>query len=186
MITPLDIQNMSFAKAVRGYKEEEVDGFLDLLTLDLEKILDENRKLKERVRVLSIDLEKYKDTEGTVLETLEAAKALMNDITASAEKRAQYLLKNAELDAELILRNAKESVEKLNEESLVMQNRLSVFKAKYKLLLESEINRFDTLSVELFGQDTDLLYKLEEASTISDMRSQSGQRTGEGLNPPVV
>ncbi len=41
MITPLDIQNKEFPKVVRGYKEEEVDSFLDLLTLDLEKILEE-------------------------------------------------------------------------------------------------------------------------------------------------
>ena len=36
---------------------------------------------------------------GAVLETLEAAKALMGDISTSAEKRAEILLKNAELDA---------------------------------------------------------------------------------------
>jgi cell division initiation protein len=43
MITPLDIQNKEFPKVVRGYKEEEVDGFLDLVTLDLEKLLDAYR-----------------------------------------------------------------------------------------------------------------------------------------------
>ena len=42
MITPADIENKVFSKAVRGYKEEEVDEFLDLLTLDLEKIITEN------------------------------------------------------------------------------------------------------------------------------------------------
>ena len=46
MITPLDIQNKEFAKGVRGYKEDDVDGFLDLLTLDMEKLLEENKKLK--------------------------------------------------------------------------------------------------------------------------------------------
>ena len=38
MITPLDIQNKSFTKAMRGYKAEEVDTFLDMLTLDMEKL----------------------------------------------------------------------------------------------------------------------------------------------------
>ena len=76
MITPLDIQNKAFPKVVRGYKEEEVDGFLDLLTLDLEKILEENRKLKDQVKGLSAEVERYRHSEGTVLETLEAAKSL--------------------------------------------------------------------------------------------------------------
>lgn len=171
MIMPLDIQNMNFTKAVRGYKEEEVDRFLDLLTMDLEKLLEENRKYKEQIKVLTADLDQFKRTETTVLETLEAAKALMNDITASAEKRASHLLANAELDAELILRNARESVERLQEESGAMQNKLSVFKAKYKLLLESELNRFDSLSAELFGTELDPLQGLQD--------------TGDGHTKPV-
>lgn len=151
MITPLDIQNKEFPKAVRGYKEEEVDGFLDLVTLDLEKILDENHKLKEKVKSLDKELDRYKKTEGTVLETLEAAKALMGDISVSAEKRAEMLLKNAELDAALIQREAKESVERLNEESISLKNRLNVFRTRYRSLLESELDKFDTLSAELFA-----------------------------------
>ena len=36
MITPLDIQNQEFPRGVRGYKPEEVDTFLDLITTDME------------------------------------------------------------------------------------------------------------------------------------------------------
>lgn len=150
MITPLDIQNKEFAKAVRGYKEEEVDGFLDLITLDLEKLMDENQKLKEQIRVLDREISRYRSTESMVLETLEAAKALMGDITTSAEKRAEILLKNAQLDAEMITREARESVERLNEETLSIRNRLNVFRTRYKALLEAELDKFDALSDELF------------------------------------
>ena len=57
MITPADIENKVFSKAVRGYKEEEVDEFLDLLTLDLEKVLNENNGIvkKEQLTKLGID-----------------------------------------------------------------------------------------------------------------------------------
>ena len=40
MITPMDIQNKAFNKGVRGYREEEVDSFLDLITLDMEKLIE--------------------------------------------------------------------------------------------------------------------------------------------------
>ncbi|QOX62534.1 DivIVA domain-containing protein [Anoxybacterium hadale] len=151
MITPLDIQNKEFAKAVRGYKEEDVDSFLDLLTLDLEKLLEENRRLKDQAKSLNAEVERYRNSEGAVLETLEAAKALMGDISASAEKRAEILLKNAELDAELIQREAKESVERLNEEMISTRNRLNIFRTRYRSLLESELEKFDNLSAELFA-----------------------------------
>ena len=152
MITPLDIQNKEFAKAVRGYKEEEVDGFLDLITMDLERLITENAGLKTEVARLTADLQRYQGSEGAVLETLEAAKALMGDISASAEKRAEILLKNAELDAELIQREARESVERLTEETISLQSRFTEFRTKYKSLLESELERFYTLSAELFTQ----------------------------------
>lgn len=171
MITPLDIQNKEFSKAVRGYKEEDVDGFLDLLTLDLEKLLEENRKLKDQVKNLSSEVERYRTSEGAVLETLEAAKALMGDISASAEKRAEILLKNAELDAQLIQREAKENIERLNEEMISVKNRLTIFRTRYRSLLESELEKFDNLSAELFAdKDMEELKSFTEARILAEER----------------
>lgn len=39
MITPLEIQNKEFRRGIRGYKEDEVDEFLDKIILDYEKLL---------------------------------------------------------------------------------------------------------------------------------------------------
>ena len=161
MITPLDIQNKEFSKAVRGYKEEDVDSFLDLITFDLERLITENSALKTDVGRLTKELERYRGSEGVVLETLEAAKALMGDISQSAERRAEILLKNAELDAELITREAKDSVERLTEESLLLKNRFLAFQTKYKSLLESELERFDSLSLELFHE-----FRLDELEMV--------------------
>lgn len=175
MITPLDIQNKEFSKAVRGYKEEDVDGFLDLLTLDLEKLIEENHKLKDQAKALSAEVERYRNSEGAVLDTLEAAKALMGDISASAEKRAEILLKNAELDAQLIQREAKESIERLNEEMLSVKNRLTIFRTRYKSLLESELEKFDTLSAELFA-DKDMEELKAFTETKMELKSLTEQR----------
>ena len=174
MITPMDIQNKEFGKSVRGYKQEDVDGFLDLLTLDLEKLIEENQRLKEQVKSTNGELVRYKRTEGTVLETLESAKALMGDISASAEKRAEILLKNAELDAERVTREARETVEKINDETVSIRNRLNVFRTKYKTLLESELEKFDTLSAELFA-DKDM----DDLRSILEGRAPASQKINE-------
>ena len=172
MITPIDIQEKEFPKAVRGYKEDLVDEFLDQITIDYESLLKENEKLTNEVSRLKEDLIRYSGTENTVLETLEAAKTLMGDISASAERRAEILLKNAELDAELVLREAREAVERLTDENEVLNNRFKKFKGKYKNLLESELERFDTLSLELFEEMgmTDLANN--EDRTLTDDRSK--------------
>jgi cell division initiation protein len=169
MITPLDIQNKEFTKGVRGYKEEEVDSFLDLITLDFEKLIQDNRRLKESIAVLTEEVERYRGSENAVLETLEAAKALMGDISASAEKRAEILLRNAEMDAERIQREARESVERLTEESVKLRNRLNIFKSRFRNLLEAELERFNTLSAELFpdAEDEPSFSKVVEAATVT-------------------
>jgi len=150
MITPSEIQEKEFTRSVRGYKEEEVDMFLDLITLDFEKVVKENIRLKAQVAAMETEADKTKDSDGTVLETLEAAKALMSDISASAEKRAEILLKNAELDAELTMKEARERVEKLMSESKSLRTKYTEFRDKYKNMLESELDRFNNLSEDMF------------------------------------
>ncbi|MBE6036744.1 MAG: DivIVA domain-containing protein [Clostridiales bacterium] len=153
MITPKDIQSKEFTRGVRGYKEEEVDSYLDQITIDLEKILEENQRLKDQLQAVNKDLEHYRAQEGTVLETLEAAKALMSDISASAEKRAKILLQNAELDAQLMKREAQEAVERLTEESAALRQQYQQFRLRYKSMLEAELEKFDSLStVDLFEE----------------------------------
>ena len=152
MIRPLDIQEKEFTRAVRGYKEEEVNEFLDEITIDMERLIDELRQTREENSRLVEELERYRSSQGTVLETLEAAKALMADISVSAEKRADILLKNAELDAQLIQKEAKETADKIAEESEAMKTRFIDFRNRYKRLLQSELERFESLSGEMFPE----------------------------------
>jgi len=152
MIRPIDIQEKEFSRAVRGYKEDEVNAFLDEITLDLERLLNELRETKEENSRLVEELERHRGSEGTVVETLEAAKSLMEDISISAEKRADILLKNAELDAELMRKEARETAEEITRESEALRTRFTNFRTKYKQLLESELQRFDSLTMELFPE----------------------------------
>ncbi len=154
MIRPIDIQEKEFSRAVRGYREEEVNAFLDEITIDLERLLNELRETKEENSRLTEELERHRGSEGTVVETLEAAKSLMSDISTSAEKRADILLKNAELDAELMKKEARENAESITRESEAIRARFISFRSKYKQLLESELERFDTLTEEFFSGES--------------------------------
>ena len=143
MITPADIENKDFSRVKKGYSPEEVDDFLDLIILDMEKLIRENRQLKEELGKAHVQVDKHMSTETSVYETLEAAKALMNDIAASAERRAEILLKNAELEANLITREAKESISRYTEEGNRIKERVETLRERYKKMLESELERLD-------------------------------------------
>ena len=154
MITPGLIQRKDFTRGVRGYKEEEVDQFLDLIAADLDTLLRENAALKEKIKALKQELDGSRGSDSAILGTLEAAKALMTEISASAEKRADIVLKNAELDAERIRREARENVEHMTEEAVSLSRRWELFSARFRNLLETELDRFDSFSAGLLLDET--------------------------------
>lgn len=151
MITPLDIERKEFSKSMRGFNIDEVDTFLDEIIVDLQKLMDENERLKGEVASLNQDLAKYKKSESSVMNTLESAKKLMNDISESAERRAEIIIKNAQLDAEVIQRDARESVSKLTEEGERLRQKVNRYREKYRQLLEDELNELDGSSEDLFA-----------------------------------
>ena len=149
MITSKDIQKKEFTRGVRGYKEDEVDEYLDEISYALDLLIRENATLKENINSLSKEVDHYRGSENAVLSTLESAKALMADISLSAEKRADIVLKNAELDAERIRREAQDTVERLHEEEIALSRRWELFSARFKNLLETELERFNSSATEL-------------------------------------
>lgn len=152
MLTPLDIQNKEFAKGVRGYKEEEVDEFLDEIISDFQVLLTRNEQLTSELEASRNKLQEFKSTEGSVITTLESAKALMNEIAQSAEKRAEVLVKNAELDAELKVRQAKEDLAQLKAEETMLRSRVDSFRTRLKAILESELDQVNSLENNIFNK----------------------------------
>ncbi|MBQ4505667.1 MAG: DivIVA domain-containing protein [Firmicutes bacterium] len=151
MLTAQDIREKEFTKAVRGYSVEEVDAFLDQLCADYERNLEETERLNLHVAALQEQVEKYKAQEGAMLNTLETAKSLMSDISASAEKRAGILLKNAELDADLKQRKASEAVDRLRTEEALLNKKVSNIRSRLKSVLEAELKHIDDMSDDLMN-----------------------------------
>jgi DivIVA domain-containing protein len=58
-LTPADVHNVAFSKppiGKRGYNEDEVDAFLDLVENELTRLIEENADLRQRVEELDQDL----------------------------------------------------------------------------------------------------------------------------------
>ena len=153
MLTALDIQNKEFSKGVRGYKEEEVDEFLDEIITDYQALVTKNEELAMQLEEANMKLKDFKSTEGSVITTLESAKALMNEIAQSAEKRAEVLVKNAELDAELKVRQANDDLTQLKAETARLRTRVDGYKVRLRAILENELANIDHIELDVFGQD---------------------------------
>ena len=112
MITPLDIENKKFSKQMmNGYSVEEVDDFLDDLTVDYSKNYKEVTELKTKVEELNKSLEHYKTIEETLQNTLVMAQSTAEDVKNVAKQQADQIINEAkgsakkqaeELEAEIV------------------------------------------------------------------------------------
>lgn len=139
MITPMDIRNKEFKKAFRGYKEDEVDEFLDKVVEDYERIYRENGELKERIAIDNERIESYSSMEKSLQNTLLIAQTTAEDIVANARKKAEMIIKDAEDQAKRIIEDANNSVMKINKDYEELKKEVQVFKTRFKTLLESEL-----------------------------------------------
>ena len=155
MIMPIDIDKKEFSRDKKGYNSREVDEFLDLIVADYEKVLNDNRTMAHKIKALEKQLEEAQKDDNAMVETLETAKKLMADISASAERRAELMMREAELEAENMLLDAKVNVRKLTDEHAVLSTKVRRLKDNFRKMLEAELARIDE-------DDFDLIRDLAE------------------------
>ena len=155
MIMPIDIDKKEFSRDKRGYNSREVDEFLDIIVADYEKVLNDNRTMAHKIKALEKQLEEAQKDDNAMVETLETAKKLMADISASAERRAELMMRDAELEAENMLLDAKVSVRKLTDEHEMLSAKVKRLKENFRKMLQTELERIDE-------DDFDLIKDLAE------------------------
>jgi len=140
MITPLDIENKKFAKQMmNGYSVEEVDDFLDQLTVEYEKIYKESSENKRKIDELEKSVAHYKTIEGTLQNTLIMAQSAADEVKSLAKQQADQIVKDAEGSARKSLDELNQTITIRNKELEDMEKQFDVYKAKMESLLISQL-----------------------------------------------
>lgn len=140
MITPLDIENKKFSKQiVNGYSVDEVDDFLDDLTVDYEKLFKEKSEDKARIEKLEQDMEHYKTIESTLQSTLIMAQSTAEEVKEVANKQAEQIINEAKSNAKKELDSLENEIALKKHELDDMQKQFDVYKAKMESLLISQL-----------------------------------------------
>lgn len=106
-ITPLDIQQMVFRVAFRGYDKEEVNRFLEELAHTVENLNRDNAMLREKLTAMEHQLVEAKKTETALSTTLISAQSLADQVKHAAQRDAELIIKEAELKGGEALRQAR-------------------------------------------------------------------------------
>ena len=140
MLTPLDIENKRFSKTLKGYNVDEVDDFLDQLTIDYEKLYKENAELKDQIEESKKDLEHYKNVEHTLQNTLVMAQTTAEDIKKNAQTRAEQIIRDAQSEAKRATEEITKEEFDIRKRTEELKRQFGVYKAKMEALLISQLD----------------------------------------------
>ena len=103
MLTPQEIQEMKFEKAlIGGYNMEQIDKFLDELLVDYTLLYKENAALKGKMRVLVDKIDEYREVDEEMRKALYTAQNTAKEIKDKANAEALVIVANAEAEAKRI------------------------------------------------------------------------------------
>jgi signal peptidase I len=94
-ITPAELRHVRFAQVRRGYDTEAVDRALESVADSIEELLHERHEMVERMRQLESEIERYRDVEQTLSETLQLAERAADELKAEAKVEAERMMGEA-------------------------------------------------------------------------------------------
>ena len=139
-VTPLEIQKHEFSRKWKGIDPVEVESFLALVAEEMEELVRANTELETRVRRLEEENAEHRERERILKETLLTAQRASEDIRSTAHRQADLIVREAQGSAERLTHNALQrsaEIEKAIQE-------LKIQRANFRLQLQKML--------ELFGQ----------------------------------
>lgn len=181
MLTPQEVANKSFSKAMNGYNMHMVDEFLDELTEDYSTLYKENAALKAKLKVLVDKVEEYRATEDNMRTALFTAQKMASDIVEDARQKAATITTTAEEEARAEIARIRESVEQENRKLTDAKQEMSGFIAEWKDIVARQAEFLISLP-SLPGAEEK---KTEPAEPEKPAANEDGVPTDEGIEQTI-
>lgn len=149
-ISPLVIRKTEFSTKLRGYDPEGVEEFREMVADELGRVLEVVDRLRQQNRDLESRLAEARDRERDLQETLLRAQKVSDEIMATSHREAQLLVKEAEMTADRIVRQAVDQAQEV--ESRIDELRMR--RHELQTRLRSTLELYSRMLEEDEGQDS--------------------------------
>ncbi len=147
-ITPLEIKQQEFKRVMRGYDTIEVDTFLDMVGAEFEKILTNANEYEKKIIALEAELSNFKEVESTLKQTLMSVQESSDKSMANSKKEASLIRKEAELQAQKLIENARRERDSMSEEVITLKTQKQSLIARLRHVLTSQLELMDVLEID--------------------------------------
>jgi len=170
-ITPLEIRQKAFERVLRGYDRDEVNAYLQSLSQEWERTLDDVKEIRIKYEATEREVSKLREVESSLYRTLKTAEDTGANVIGQANKMAELILREAQMDADSMVNEAKtkaknaiEEAEFISRQMLAeMEERLKTLGQHYKTL---ELHKDNLLSdmKRLAGETIDRVDRAKTAA----------------------
>ena len=115
-VSPLDLRQQRFKKALRGFDPVEVSAFLAAVADDYEEALRETDRLRQDLMRMEAVVNEHREHEKNLQSTMTTAQKVSDDIRATAELEAKRIVREAEGRSDLLLDKAQARLEDIQRE----------------------------------------------------------------------
>ena len=136
------IRKKEFHIVFKGYKSEEVDKFLDIVSVEFDRLIRKNKELQESLDKLKFESnEEETDIKKIIQDALVSAHKVAEEIKSQAKKEAEEIIERRKLEEEKSLSDAQIKKLQLEESMIILQSKYEEFKGKIKRMLD-EFSQF--------------------------------------------
>ena len=145
MLTPETIASRRFDKQMGGYKQDEVEEFLQQVAAEYAQLLSEKEELEGKIEVLAEKVEQYREDEDSLRSALIGAQKLGDSVIRESKAKADQTLREARAKADQILENAQKSIEREQLALIKMQKEVTKFKNRLLTLYRQHLEMISAL-----------------------------------------
>ena len=138
-----DIANQTFHSRFRGYDQDQVHEFLETLAKQWRELQKSHRELEDELDQQTRELRDYRRREKSLVQALEMARQVAEEIRHQADRDAEMVLADTELKAERMLARAEQRVSELRGEMFELQQQRARFFSETRQMLQSYGSMFD-------------------------------------------
>jgi cell division initiation protein len=135
-LTPLEIQKHRFGRKWKGLDPSEVEAFLEMAAEEMEALARENAGLAGRIRGLEEENRDHRERERILKDTLVSAQRASEDIRGAAQAQAELKVREAEDSAERLTHNAMQRAAEIEKAIHELKLQRAGFRLEIQKMLE--------------------------------------------------
>ncbi len=175
MITPQEIRQQTFRRAMRGYDREEVNAFMQALAQEWEAQQNNLKELKEELERTKASYRTLKEVEDMLHRTLMQAEQSARDTVENARQKAELKIREAEARSQEVLRQGVEDRSSIQREIEELVRRRDHMFTQMQIYLKTQLERlqdFERAELPAYGQHLhQLSSQIKETSPQQEKKS---------------